>query len=81
MPRYYYTVRDRSGNKITNSEEASTEDELILRLQAKSYIVSSIEEEKKPIETKLRQARQRNPTLSLSITGLMLMTWCYFAGS
>ncbi len=54
MPRYYYTVRDRSGNKITNSEEASTEDELILRLQAKSYIVSSIEEEKKPIETKLK---------------------------
>jgi type IV pilus assembly protein PilC len=46
MTRFYYTARSKSGEKITNSEEANNEDELLIRLQAKDLIVSSIEPEK-----------------------------------
>lgn len=46
MGRFYYTAWDKSGTKISDSEEAANEEELLIRLQAKTYIVSSIEPEK-----------------------------------
>jgi len=42
MQRFYYVARDKSGNKITDSEEAMDQDELIARLQAKNMIVLTV---------------------------------------
>jgi len=42
MPRFFYTVRDNTGKKITSYEDASSDDELVGRLQAKGLIVISI---------------------------------------
>lgn len=47
MPKFIYTARDRAGQKISNSEEAPSQDELISRLQAKDLIVISILPESK----------------------------------
>jgi len=42
MSRFTYIVRNRSGNKETGTEEASSQDELIARLQAKGLIVVNV---------------------------------------
>ncbi len=42
MPRFTYIVRDNIGNKDTGTEEASNQDELIARLQAKGLIVVNV---------------------------------------
>lgn len=50
MPKFTYTVRDNTGAKVTGSEEASSTDELVARLQAKNFIIVNIAPESK--ETK-----------------------------
>lgn len=47
MAKFTYIVRDKAGKKISNSEESSSEDELISRLQAKDLIVISVQPELK----------------------------------
>ena len=42
MPRFTYIVRNSSGNKETGAEEASNQDELIARLQARGLIVVNV---------------------------------------
>ncbi len=42
MPKFYYIERDNAGGKLSGSEEAASEDELIARLQAKEYVVISV---------------------------------------
>lgn len=42
MPRFTYVVRNSSGNKETGADEASDQDELIARLQAKGLIVVNV---------------------------------------
>jgi len=47
MPRFFYTARDVTGKKITGVEEASSQEEVVGRLQAKDLIVVSILSEPK----------------------------------
>ncbi len=42
MPSFFYVARDNAGKKITGSEEALSQEELIARLQAKNLLVVSI---------------------------------------
>lgn len=42
MPRFFYVARDAAGKKITASEEASSSEELIGRLQAKNLVVINV---------------------------------------
>lgn len=42
MPRFSYIARNKSGKKITGSEEAVNSDELVARLQARDLIVVNI---------------------------------------
>lgn len=42
MPGFFYVARDSEGKKITGSEEAVSQEELIARLQAKNLLVVSI---------------------------------------
>lgn len=42
MAKFFYTVRDKAGNKINGVEEAAAQDEIINRLQAKDLMVISI---------------------------------------
>jgi type IV pilus assembly protein PilC len=42
MPRFFYIARNKFGKKDTGAEEAATQDEALLRLQAKELIVISI---------------------------------------
>lgn len=42
MPGFFYVARDAEGKKITGSEEAVSQEELIARLQAKNLLVVSI---------------------------------------
>ncbi len=55
MSRLSYVARDSAGNKVVGSEEASSSDELISRLQSKNLIVINILSESKSAGTK-RQA-------------------------
>ena len=41
MPKFFYIARDAAGNKVSSTEEAANQDELITRLQAKNLIVIS----------------------------------------
>jgi type IV pilus assembly protein PilC len=42
MPRLFYVARDRSGRKITGSEDAPTHEELVTRLQARDLLVINV---------------------------------------
>lgn len=42
MPGFYYIARDKTGKKIAATEEASSQDELISRLQARNLVVVNI---------------------------------------
>ena len=41
MPKFFYIARDAAGNKVSSTEEAVNQDELITRLQAKNLVVIS----------------------------------------
>jgi len=41
MPKFFYSARDTAGNKVSGTESAGNQDELITRLQAKNLIVIS----------------------------------------
>jgi len=63
MPKFTYTARDSKGSKITASEEASSADELISRLQLRNLIVinvaSEVKEEAAVSAVLQAQAKQR----------------------
>ena len=42
MPKFFYIVRDKAGNKITGAEDAATQEEVITRLQAKNFIIINV---------------------------------------
>ncbi|MEW6101074.1 MAG: type II secretion system F family protein, partial [Candidatus Omnitrophota bacterium] len=42
MPKFFYIARDKSGHKITGSQEASTQEEAINRLHSQDLIVISV---------------------------------------
>lgn len=42
MPKYYYIARNKSGNKLSGSEEAATQDEVISHLQSQDLVVINI---------------------------------------
>jgi type IV pilus assembly protein PilC len=42
MPRFFYIARDKTGRKTTGSEEASSQEEVVGRLQVKGLIVINI---------------------------------------
>ena len=48
MPKFFYIARDAAGNKVSNTEEAVNQDELITRLQAKNLIVISATSTEEP---------------------------------
>ncbi len=54
MPKLSYIARDASGNKIIGSEDASSPDELINRLQAKNLIVVNVSSDASLAENKGR---------------------------
>ncbi len=45
MPKYFYVARDKAGAKISGSEEALNQDEVVNRLQVKGLLVVSISSE------------------------------------
>ena len=45
MPKYFYLARNKTGERISGSEEGATQDEVINRLQAKDLVVVSISPE------------------------------------
>jgi len=51
MAKFFYIVRDRAGNKINGTEEASGQDEVINRLQAKDLLIVSVMPELKQGES------------------------------
>ncbi len=57
MPKYFYAVRDATGNKATGFEEAANQDDLVARLQSKGFVVinvqSDVEEGSKGHQTEL----------------------------
>ena len=42
MPKFYYIARDKTGRKISGTEEASGKEELVDRLQARDLIVINV---------------------------------------
>ncbi len=42
MPKFFYIARDKTGKKVSEFEEAVSQDELVLRLQAKDFIVINV---------------------------------------
>jgi len=42
MPKFFYTARDKQGNKNTGFEEASSTEEVVSRLQAKGLLVVKV---------------------------------------
>ena len=44
MPKFVYVARNKDGSKVRGEQEATSRDELVARLQAKGYVISSISE-------------------------------------
>jgi type IV pilus assembly protein PilC len=42
MPKFFYIVRNRAGNKLSGTEEGANQDEIINRLQSRDLVVVSI---------------------------------------
>lgn len=59
MPRLSYIARDTAGNKVMGSEEASSPDELLNRLQTKNLIVVNISSEAVSAEVKDKMGASR----------------------
>lgn len=73
MPSFFYISRDRDGNKITGTEEAVDQDELISRLQARDLIVINVtpesKQEKSPFSFELRSETKRRKRRHAGISG------------
>ncbi|MCX5710319.1 MAG: type II secretion system F family protein [Candidatus Omnitrophica bacterium] len=67
MAKYFYIARDRVGNKITGSEDASGPDEVINRLQVRDLLVVSVLPELKqgdlPAQSTLGSGVQARPRI------------------
>ncbi len=62
MPKFFYTARDRVGNKITAYEEAPHQEEVVSRLQARGLIVINVilgTPPEKEVRAKVRHRRYR----------------------
>jgi len=55
MGKFFYTVRDSKGHKLSGAEEGFTEEEVVSRLQAKGYLVITVVPEAKDDGSGLRQ--------------------------
>ena len=55
MPKFFYLARDKSGRKITGTEDASNQEELTLRLQAKELFIINILPESKDTQNILHK--------------------------
>jgi len=78
MSRFLYVVRDSLGKKIGGSEEASSSDELVSRLQAKNLVVINvIPESTETTETlRLRTTEKQLRFRHYRITGNDLVLFC-----
>jgi type IV pilus assembly protein PilC len=54
MPNFFYVARDKSGNKVTGTEESPNQDELVGRLQARNLVVINVASEIKEGDNKLK---------------------------
>ena len=65
MSKFYYIARDRIGNKITGTEEASGQEEVISRLQVRDLLVVSVMPELKqgdlPVQSNFASGVQLGP--------------------
>jgi len=59
MPKLFYIARDSTGRKITGSEDAANQEELIGRLQANNLVVVNILTETKDFQEKGGEVRTR----------------------
>ena len=80
MPKFFYIARNKSGNKETGAEEAPTQEEAIIRLQAKDLLVISISPEhaadKEPLLSSEILAKAKFKPKHYRITSDDLMLFC-----
>ena len=78
MARFVYVARDKTGRRITGAEESSNQDELIVHLQAKGLVITSVKLESKQLEEETKKERPK-PKLKRGhsrITGNDLTLFC-----
>ena len=78
MPKFYYIARDNTGKKIMGSEEASSSDELVGRLQARNLIVINVLLEPKEggVATKSKTMGVRAVRRHYRVTSTDLVLFC-----
>ena len=78
MSKFFYIVRDRLGEKSTGIEEASGEEEVVSRLQAKGLLVINItpEYEGKKVEVRAAAGSRTNLKQHYRISGNDLVLFC-----
>jgi type IV pilus assembly protein PilC len=78
MSKFFYIVRDKLGQKSTGVEEASSEEEIISRLQAKGLLVINItpEYEGKRVEAKTAAGARAKAKQHSRISGSDLVLFC-----
>ncbi|MGD9015334.1 MAG: type II secretion system F family protein [Candidatus Omnitrophota bacterium] len=59
MPRFVYIARDKTGNKVTGTEESPSQDELIAWLQAKNLVVTNVQLESKVVTKEVKKQRSK----------------------
>ncbi|MFH1678313.1 MAG: type II secretion system F family protein [Candidatus Omnitrophota bacterium] len=59
MPKFYYTAKNRTGEKITGVQECASHDELISRLQSKNLVIIDIKDgsSKSQVEYKVKKPK------------------------
>ncbi|MBI5144841.1 MAG: type II secretion system F family protein [Candidatus Omnitrophica bacterium] len=82
MPKFFYVARDNAGKKrISGSEEASTSDEIIARLQSRDLIVINVVAESELSKSNLRlegtsSLPRRRRRMHSRVSGQDLMLFC-----
>ncbi|MCM8757821.1 MAG: type II secretion system F family protein [Candidatus Omnitrophica bacterium] len=76
MPYFFYIARDKSGKKITGSEDALSAEELASRLQARDLIVISIIAESKEAKFTLAESKSKFKRQHSRITSYDMVLLC-----
>ncbi len=78
MPGFFYIARDAKGNKVSGTEEASSSDELISRLQAKNLTIINVnlDSGKEPVESRLELFAHKGHFQHYRVTSQDLVTFC-----
>ena len=79
MQKFFYIARDKTGKKITNTEEASAQEDLVNVLQSRGLIVISV--------IPASQNTASGSTVGVAVKakfkpkhyGIRAMTWFFFA--